>query len=186
MQIELTEQDYLDTAKELNCEPAVIKAVVEVESSGSGFLPSGEPKILYEPHIFSKLTNHKYDKTHPSLSYRKWGTLPYGPVSVQHSKLASAVKLDREAALQSCSWGLFQIMGFNYKACGYGSVQELVNDAYRGIQGHLRMFLGFVKSEGLVDELQRKDWAGFARKYNGPGYAINDYHRKILLKEKAP
>lgn len=29
------------------------------------------------------------------------------------------------------------------------------------------------------NELQRKDWAGFARGYNGPGYAKNRYDIKL-------
>ncbi|WP_262919099.1 N-acetylmuramidase family protein [Niabella hibiscisoli] len=48
----LTEKDFQDAARQLNCEVAAIKAVAEVESKGDGFLPTGEPKILFERHIF--------------------------------------------------------------------------------------------------------------------------------------
>ena len=175
----LTEQDYTKAAKSLGCEVAALKAVVSVEASGEGFLDTGEPKILYEPHIFSRLTDRKYDKSHPKLSYRKWKTLPYGPVTAQHSKLAQASSLDREAALQSCSWGTFQIMGFNWKACGYKSLQAFINAMYRGVDGHLEAFLGYIKTRGLADELQRLDWAGFAYGYNGEGYKVNRYDERM-------
>lgn len=175
----LTEDDYNVAAWKLGCSPAAIKAVASVESSGSGFLASGEPKILFEPHIFSRLTNGKYDKSHPRTSYKKWGTYPYGAVNSQHGKLAEAIKLDREAALQSCSWGEFQIMGFNYNVCKYKNVQELVNAAYKGADGHLDMFVRYVIGRSLDDELQRLDWAGFAYGYNGPGYAQNRYDTKM-------
>jgi hypothetical protein len=33
----------------------------------------------------------------------------------------------------------------------------------------LAAFEAFVRSNGILDELQRKDWAGFAKVYNGPG-----------------
>jgi hypothetical protein len=36
-----------------------------------------------------------------------------------------------------------------------------------------------VENAGLVDELRRNDWAGFARGYNGPGYADNRYDTKL-------
>lgn len=42
----LTAEDLARAARALDCEVALIKAVSEVESSGSGFLPSGKPKIL--------------------------------------------------------------------------------------------------------------------------------------------
>ena len=175
----LTQDDYNIAAWRLSCSPEAIKAVASVESMGAGFLPSGEPKILFEPHVFSRLTNNKYDKSHPKTSYKKWGTYPYGTVSSQHGRLAEAAKLDRNAALQSTSWGEFQIMGFNYGVCGYKSVQELVNDAYRGVDGHLEMFVRYVIGRRLDDELRRLDWAGFAYGYNGAGYAQNHYDTKM-------
>ena len=37
----------------------------------------------------------------------------------------------------------------------------------------------FMKNSGCLKELKEKDWAGFARKYNGPGYAQNAYDQKL-------
>jgi hypothetical protein len=34
---------------------------------------------------------------------------------------------------------------------------------------------GFIKANNLIDEIQRRDWAGFAKVYNGPGYEIQKY-----------
>ncbi|WP_426770837.1 N-acetylmuramidase domain-containing protein, partial [Pseudomonas aeruginosa] len=44
----------------------------------------------------------------------------------EHERLDKAVKMDRDCALQSASWGLFQIMGFHWEALGYASVQAFV------------------------------------------------------------
>lgn len=44
----------------------------------------------------------------------------------------------------------------------------------------LAAFEAFVRSGNLADELQRKDWEGFARAYNGPGQ-VERYGR--LLRE---
>jgi hypothetical protein len=50
----LTDVDIQVLAQEFEIDQAAIKAVKEVESSGSGFLPSGRPTILFEGHIFWK------------------------------------------------------------------------------------------------------------------------------------
>jgi hypothetical protein len=176
----LTEQDYQRSADRLDCEVAAIKAVDEVEASGQGFLPSGEPKILFEAHIFDRLTNGRFRKSHPTLSSAKWDRKLYGPAGQhQHKRLAQAVALDRESALQSASYGRFQVMGFNWKLCGYRSLQHFINAMYRSEGDHLDAFVGYVKARGLADELQRKDWAGFALGYNGPGYKENRYDTKL-------
>ena len=176
---ELTEADYRAAADSLGCEVAAVKAVAEVESAGAGFLRSGEPKILFEAHVFDRLTQGRYRKSHPNISSAKWDRSLYVGGQGEHRRLQEAVALDREAALQSASWGRFQVMGFNWKVCGYGSLQSFINDMYRSESGHLRAFVGFVRSLGLAKYLRSKDWAGFARGYNGPGYAANSYDVKI-------
>lgn len=174
----ITESDYREAAKALGCSVAAVKAVAEVESAGSGFLSSGEPKILFEAHIFDRLTGGKYRKTHPGISSAKWDKSLYIGGKAEHARLQEAVALDRNAALQSASWGGFQVMGFNWKACGYSSLQAFVNDMMTAA-GQLRAFVGYVKTRGLADELQRLDWAGFAFGYNGAGYAANKYDQKL-------
>lgn len=175
----LTESDYAAAAKKLGASVAAVKAVAEVESSGNGFLPSGEPKILFEAHIFDRLTNGRFRKSHPNLSSARWDRSLYGPSSRQHARLAEAVKLDREAALQSASWGKFQVMGSNWEMVGRPSLQAFVNAQYRSEAEHLKDFVGYVLARGLADELQRLDWAGFARGYNGPSFAENRYDAKM-------
>lgn len=175
----LTEKDYMDAARSLKCEVEAVKAVAKVESKGSGFLPDGQVKILYEPHIFGRYTGYKFNKAHPDLSRSSWSRAAYGAGGQhQHDKLARAVVLDKEAALMSCSWGEFQVMGFNWKVCGYNNLQAFVNDMYTA-QGQLRAFVGYVKGRGLADELQRRDWAGFALGYNGSGYRETKYDSKM-------
>jgi hypothetical protein len=176
----LTEQDYQHGARELECDVPAIKAVVEVESSGDGFLPTGEPVILFEAHIFDRLTQGRFRKSHPHLSSARWVRKLYGPTGqYQHKRLAEAVALDRNAALQSASYGKFQVMGFNWKVCGYSSLQSFINAMYRSEKDHLQAFIGYVKGRNLDDELRRKDWAGFAFGYNGSGYSANKYDIKL-------
>lgn len=176
----LTPADIDDVAAAYDIEPAVLWAVAEVESGPyGGFLASGEPVILYEPHVFHRLTAGKFAKDHPDLSYRHWGERPYGRVTEQHAKLQRAVELDRFNALQSCSWGLFQVMGCNWGTCGFDSLQEFVNAAYRSERDHLGMMLGFCERRGLLDDLRARQWSAFARGYNGPGFAQHGYHTRL-------
>lgn len=176
----LQECDFITAAALLDCEVACVKAVAEVESSGGGFLKNGQPKILFEGHYFYELTKGKHGIS--NVSYPTWSSEYYN--EDQHARLDKAIKLDRSAALQSASWGKFQIMGKNWKNLGYGSVQEFVNDMYAGETEHLMAFVKFVKFNKLDDELRRKDWAGFAKGYNGPGYAKNSYDKKMAAAYK--
>lgn len=178
--LQLTESDFDRAANALGVSVPAIKAVAEVESRGEGFLDTGEPKILFEPHIFSRLTGGAYDKSHPDISYPKWKPGAYGTVSSQHGKLQRAAALDRDAAMQSCSWGLFQVMGFNWKAAGFKSLQAFVNAMYKGVDGHLDALVGFISGDhDMLRALQNLRWGDFARLYNGPGYKANRYDEKM-------
>ncbi len=172
----LTEQDYINAAKELNCEVAA-KAVAEVESKGDGFLSTDEPKILYERHIFYKYTKGKFSQTNSDLCNKTPGG--YGKESEQHAKLTRASKLDKTAALMSCSWGKFQIMGFHWEKLGYKTLQEFINKMYDSETEHLDAFVRYIKTFGLQQSIQTKNWAKFAQLYNGKDYAKNNYDTKL-------
>lgn len=172
----LTSADYERAAAAIGCTVAALRAVAEVESRG-GFLPDGRPKILYERHIFSRLTKRKFDAAHPAIANPKPGG--YSGGRAEYDRLARAIALDRDAALQSASWGAFQIMGFNHKAAGFPAVEAFVQAMVSGQSAQLDAFARFIKSNRLDDELIRRDWAGFARGYNGPDYAKNRYDIKL-------
>lgn len=175
----LTEQNFKDAATELGIEIAAIKAVAEVESRGAGFFDDGRPKILFEAHIFSSKTGHKYDDTHPNISSRKWNKKLYKGGTKEYDRLAEAKMLDESAAYQSASWGKFQVMGFNYKICGWNSIQQFIADMYKDEGQHLKSFLGFVNANSLTRHLKEKNWTAFAKGYNGPAYAENKYDIKM-------
>lgn len=81
--------------------------------------------------------------------------------------------------MKSASWGKFQIMGFNYKAAGFEDVGAFVDAMKVSEDAQLQAFVNVVKSFGLADKLRRRDWAGFARGYNGENYKINRYDEKL-------
>lgn len=174
----ITEADYARAARVLDVDIRAIKAVAEVESGPhGGFLPTDEPVILFERHIFSRLTRGKYDQSHPDISNNKPGG--YGKVLAQHSRLARAAELDRNAALQSASWGRFQVMGMNWLMLGYKSLQEFINAMYRSEGDHLDSFVRYVKANALDGALRDHRWRAFARGYNGKNYEAGGYHTKL-------
>ena len=94
-----------------------------VETSGCGFLPDRRPPILFERHIFHRLTGGRFDDG--DISDQAPGG--YGPMgAAQYLRLSRAVALDRTAALQSASWGLGQVMGQNCAMAGYAEVAVMV------------------------------------------------------------
>lgn len=178
MSQQLTQQDYEKAAKDLDCEVAAVKVVAIVESSGNGFLSNGEVKILFEAHHFSRLTRGAYDLTNPKISSHLWNRKLYSNGMGEHRRLKEAVALDRNAALQSASWGAFQIMGFHWESLGYESLQAFINAQYTAA-GQLDCFVRFIKHNNLARFLKTKDWKGFARSYNGPGYKENKYDTRM-------
>lgn len=172
----LDDEAIENAARKIGCQVAAVRAVIDVESRG-GFLADKRPKILFERHYFSRLTGRQYDASHPAISNPNWGGYKGG--TAEYDRLGEAISLDRDAALRSASWGAFQIMGDNYRVCGFQSAEDFVAAMVAGEPAQLDAFVAFVKKNHLDDELIRTDWAGFARGYNGPAYRANKYDEKL-------
>jgi hypothetical protein len=175
----LTDADIADAATALWCEIAAVRAVLDVEASGNGFLEDGRPKILFEAHHFSRLTGGRYDASHPDLSAPAWNPDLYEGGAGEHDRLRRAMELDAKAALMSASWGLFQIMGFNHDLCGFERVEAFVEAQTRHEGRHLMAFVRYCRARGLDRALREHAWTAFARAYNGPAYADHGYHRRL-------
>ena len=177
----LTEGELEVAAATLHCELAAVKAVAEVETKAGAFLPSGRPTILFERHYFHRLTGGVYAAKHPTISNAaRSGPGQYGGREYQYQRLYEAMACDRNAALQSASWGRFQIMGANFKEAGFASVEDFVNKMWESEGQQLAAFVKFVQHSGvLLKALQNKDWATFAKHYNGPGYKRDGYDTKL-------
>lgn len=180
----LHQSDMVNAANLLDVDLASIMAVNEVESRGSGFLPSDKPVILFERHImYRQLRDNGIDpeplaKKHPHIVNTSRGGYRGG--EAEHTRLDAAISIHRKSALASASWGLFQIMGFNYKLAGYTTVEAFVQDMYVSEGRQLWAFCGFVKSNrSMLMALRDRDWSHFARLYNGPQYAQNLYDVKL-------
>lgn len=174
----ISKEKLLEAARILNIKPEHILAVFIVESEGNAFRNNGDPKILFERHYFSALTNGRYDMSNPDISNPVQGG--YGLYSEQLEKLNRAYALDPEAAIRSASFGAFQIMGKNYSMCGYIDVAKFHDDmTSRNLDLHLKAFTNYVITDNLQDELRNNQWADFARQYNGKKYKKTKYDTKM-------
>jgi hypothetical protein len=177
--------DINGLAEQWEIEPAALWAVRDVEASGSGFA-DGRPKLLFEPHRFSRATGHRFDGSHPTISYRSWDRTRY-PASqaARYDQLLDAIALDVDAGFASASYGAFQILGENWKICGEDDPFDFAITEAMGELGQLRHFTRFCHGNGLVPALRRKDWAAFARGYNGTAYKVNRYDEKLAAAYRA-
>ena len=163
-------------ANALSVDLPEIWAVVAVETSGCGFLANRRPQILYERHLFHRLTLGRFDDG--NISDPTPGG--YGPPGVhQYDRLDLAIQLDRTAALMSTSWGLGQILGANHAMSGYADVEGFVSAMTDSEDLQLAAVTAFLRATGLGVSLQHHNWTDFARGYNGPSFAKNRYDVRL-------
>ncbi|MGQ0676941.1 MAG: N-acetylmuramidase family protein [Rhodospirillales bacterium] len=156
---------------------AELRAVLAVEALGGGFLPDGRPKILFERHWFHRLTQGRHSAAHPDISDTKPGGYQGG--TAEYARLARAIALDRPAALDSASWGLGQIMGFNAKKAGYENAGAMAEAFALSEDAQVAAVARFIAASGAGRHLAAHDWAAFARAYNGPRFRDNAYDEKL-------
>lgn len=174
------DMQYVSTL--LGCDLPAVQAVLTVETGGcGGFLSdgSGRPRILFEAHKFSAATDGRYDDTHPGISSSSWNRKLYKGGAAEYLRLEEAVGLDRAAALKSASWGMFQVLGSNHRACGFGDVEGFVAAMAESEFAQLQAFGAFVQRAGLGPVLRAHDWAAFAAGYNGTRYRENQYDTRL-------
>ena len=174
-------------ATRLDVNTASIKAVIAVESRGSGFFGDVAPAILYERHVMRRrlyangVDNRdvqRYFNLYPNIVNKATGGYEGGLDEYERLQLASS--LHEKSALESCSWGMFQIMGFHWNALGYNDVYHFVNSMCDSEGAQLEAFEQFIKINPKMHlALQHKDWAEFAKRYNGVNYSKNNYDIKL-------
>jgi len=180
----LLKDDFIsEKALENDLSPAAVKAVIKVESRGRGFNRVKQPVILFEGHIFWKelerigLDPQSLVEGNEDIIYKVPNYKYYN--RAQYPRLEKAKAIDGEAALKSASYGMFQIMGFNHTLTGFDSVFEMVDYVSKSEKNQLEAFMSFLKNTACYEDLKAKDWASFARHYNGAMYKKNQYDKKL-------
>lgn len=182
----LDEKDFEVAAQRIGVESATVRAVAEVETCGSGgFLPDGRAVILYEGHVFWRrlklygLNPVDYMRGNEDILHVEWTRRFYRGGAKEYERLERAMKIHKRAALESASWGMFQIMGFNHEKCGCADVNEFVHRMNTTPREQLLLWSKFMQHEGLDECLRQHKWSLFALRYNGKGYKVNRYDERI-------
>ncbi|MEO4001609.1 N-acetylmuramidase domain-containing protein [Mesorhizobium sp. CAU 1732] len=172
-------------AREIGIETAALAAVAHIESGLRTHAMIGgrvEPLIRFEGHYFDRrLTGTKRDRARAEgLASPTAGAIANPASQASRWKLLErAAAIDRAAAYESVSWGIGQVMGAHWAWLGFATVEALVAQARSGVGGQLRLMTRYIVKAGLADALRNRDWASFARGYNGPGYRRNEYDTKL-------
>ncbi len=182
----LTEDDYKDVAKKLRVEVAAIKAVVDIEAGPAheGFWTKGKPIINFDLSVYKKRASKRNvlaraQKERPEI-FAKSNTKKYGSLqAARWARVNAAMSVDSISAIEGTFWGMFQIGGFNYELCDTKSPQDFYRKMCRSERDQLDLFASLLINTGMVEPLRKKDWAGFARRYNGPSYASHAYHTRM-------
>ncbi|MFG1207023.1 N-acetylmuramidase domain-containing protein [Xanthobacter flavus] len=190
----MPKQEFVDAvigaAKANGIPAAALLAVVEIESNWQALEDDGStPRLLFERHVFYRELKErapgKLDAAvKAGLARQTWSrSTQYKDQGSSKGRLAVVARargIDEECANRSCSWGLGQTMGFLAEELGYPSATVMLDRMIAGgVAAQVDMMLAEIKRKRLVDELQRGDWAGFARIYNGPKYEENQYDTKL-------
>ena len=152
----------------------VVQTIAHVESRGS------DTAIRFEPHVFlRKHPNYLLGKENEDGTV---GVIPYTRTSKKQSwdSIAShtnldafmlAFALDRNAAVEATSFGRFQVLGSWLTQIGGGN--SLVGfDAWRAnpaVVSDELLIRWFNSNKAAKHAARNRDWATFAKIYNGPG-----------------
>lgn len=183
----LRQSDLEVAATKLDCELAALMAVNQVESRGRGFHSSGKPIVLFERHIMRRRMLHNgieadavgiAENNWPDLVNRKPGGYKGG--QTENYRLKLACEIHEQSALESASWGQFQIMGFHWERLGFTSIKAFVEYMSESEALQLEVFVRFITADPeLRNALKENDWQSFARRYNGKAYKKNRYDEKL-------
>jgi hypothetical protein len=199
MSVRLTPALIADTAAAAGFEPRAVRAIIQVETGGSGYdAKSGWLLIQFEPSWFRRqlstglllkievarlARNDGTATAEQQALISDWEITQANRVEGQlRERLAfdAACRIDAHAAKLSTSWGLPQMMGFNHKVCGYATVEEMVESFRVSEANQLAAMLKFIGANAKMKHaLQAKDWAVLAYYYNGAGYKQFNYDRRL-------
>lgn len=180
-----TQQLFYQTGNMHDLDPAALAAIAQVESGGITTTPvngRNEPLIRFEGHYFDKRLSpsQRAQARAQGLSAPKAGAIP-NPASqaARWRMLNSAARINRDAAYESTSWGVGQVMGAHWHWLGYSSVEEMVTDVRNSVAQQIDLMARFIVYSNLRTALNTHDWRKLAYNYNGPLYAKNKYDLKL-------
>lgn len=172
--MKLTTSQIQDLAKNNGYEYAALRAIIDVESGGKGFAEdTGKIIIQFEPSWFKRKS--------PYTPSGLWSLNKVEKQAAEWIAFNDAFAKNANAAMESTSIGMMQVMGFHYKLLGFESVNEMWDYAKVSECNQVALAIRFIKSNSLLDAaLKNKNWNTVAYYYNGSGYKKFKYDSRLL------
>lgn len=150
-----------------------LMAVIKVESGGIGFAADGKIIIQFEPSWFKRKS--------PYTPSGLWSLNGVERQSKEWEAFNNAFKSNPNAAMESTSIGLMQVMGFHYSLLGFKTVGAMWDYAKVSERNQLDLAIRFINSNKKLDlALKQGDAATFAYYYNGSGYKKYKYDTRLI------
>ncbi len=159
----LSNNDIVFLAGQYTIDPLLLEAFIKTSFSGDGFLDDGRPGIVFHRHLFWKYLSPFYRSVYNRRKFKALAVknpdilhkepdkqLPTNLIA-EHDKLNKALKINKEAAILSASWGKFALAGENFKAAGFSTVDDFVSAHEKNEQEHLKAFLRYLGSIRFED-----------------------------------
>ena len=93
------------------------------------------------------------------MSSRIWDKSFYKGGSAEWNRLLDAMEFDEIEALKSASYGIGQVMGFNYKVTSCGSIQQFIEENFAGEYWqarHMMNYIAFALQFGTIHPAQAR------------------------------
>jgi len=186
--------DIVQAALSAGILPSMLLAISAKESTGAGFLPNGQCTILFERTKFYEFVRarigfnqaQRWKTEYPDLCHTVWDKRFYKGGRGEWERLERARMLDATCSLLACSWGRWQVMGFNFNVCGYSDVQTFVADMSYSEHKQLQAVVNFITNQGqLYSAVRARNFETVARIYNGTGYKKNNYDTDLQKLESS-
>jgi len=183
-------------AQRLGIDPAFAMAIVTVEAGKKGLNSDGTPTTRFEAHVF----NAQLAKQGINEQHGKWGSSKLSGRNVdgvsceggqanENACLQKAISINKEAAYNSISMGLGQVMGFNSAAAGYSSAENMYKMFSASGGGENEQIKGMFKiienSPAHLSAARRKDFSAFTKLYNGPAVGTDKHSQYMAALQNA-
>ena len=179
----LTKLQIATLAAQNGYEYAMLNSIRKVESGGTGFDPvTGKIIIQFEPSWFKRKKTDWQKDTKNVL----WQSNKVGNQAVEWPAFNSAYASNPNAAMESTSIGLMQVMGFHYRTLGFKTVGAMWDFAKISEANQLELAIRYIKSIPALDKaVKEKNFRRIAYYYNGELYEKYDYHTRLETQYKA-
>ena len=199
----ISQTQFIESAQSLKIHPAVLAGIIHIESGNRGFwqrpsnmpaqselisIPDNVPVVLFERHVFARLTDNKYTSSHPTLSSITPGGYATGRTLAERGireylRILQAAQLNEDAAISAASWGVGQVLGRHWKLVNTDSPAHFRSMMEESEARQLEIVVRFLERSGILTVMQRpindQFWTTLAGRYNGRNYATHRYHTRL-------